>query len=333
MRSHLRTLATSLAVAGVILVGMHTALTQPQGRGRGGQAPPQTPSWSEEQIRQAMSIARVGRRLTPKSWPNGAKIAVNIGFDADNIGIGRGGGPLPVQASSGEYGAVDGTPRILALLDKHQLPATFFIPASSAILNPEMVDLIKKSGRHEIALHGWVHENQSAINNVAEEERLLTQSIAYFEKVLGKRPAGTRAPAWSFSPNSVEVLRKSGLIYDSSMMGLDEPYEIDAKGQPTGLVELPIEWILDDAPYFGANGALPVPELMFKVYRDEFDVAYKEGTLLMLTFHPHVSGHRSRIVQMEKLIEYMKSKPGVWFATAEQIARYVKQAVPKTHEP
>lgn len=110
------------------------------------------------------------------------------------------------------------------------------------------------------------------------------------------------------------------------MMGLDEPYEINANGQPTGLVELPVEWILDDAPYFGANGALPAPELMFKVYRDEFDVAYKEGTLVMLTFHPHVSGHRSRIVQMEKLFTYIKSKPGVWFATAEQVAKYVKQA-------
>jgi peptidoglycan-N-acetylglucosamine deacetylase len=306
-----------------------TELTAPQ-QGRGQTPPAPAPVWSEAQIKQAMSIARVGRRLTPKTWPGGARVAVNIGYDVDNIGLGRGGGPLPAAASSGEYGAVDGLPRILAVLDRLQLPATFFMPVSSAVLNPEMLGLISRSGRHEMALHGWVHESQNAVGNAEEEARLIRQSLDYFEKALGKRPVGTRAPAWSFSPNSVDVLRKSGLLYDSSMMGLDEPYEIDANGQPTGLVELPVEWILDDAPYFGATGALPVPELIFKTYRDEFDVAYKEGTLVMLTFHPHVVGRRSRVVHMEKLFEYIKSKPGVWFATAEQIARYVKQSAGMT---
>ena len=325
MRIHIRTFATVLSIAGLWLAWSHTAQMQPpQGRGGQGQAGP-APVWSEAQIREGMSIARVGRRLTPKSWPGGARVAVNIGYDADNIGLGRGGRTLPGSASSGEYGAVEGVPRILDVLDRLQLPASFFIPVSSAVLNPEMLTLITKSGRHEIALHGWVHESQNAVNNAEEEARLIKQSLDYFEKVTGRRPVGTRAPAWSFSRNSVEVLRKSGLLYDSSMMGLDEPYEIDANGKPTGLVELPVEWILDDAPYFGATGALPVPELIFKTYRDEFDVAYKEGTLTMLTFHPHVVGRRSRAVHMEKLFEYIKSKPGVWFATAEQIARYVKQ--------
>jgi peptidoglycan/xylan/chitin deacetylase (PgdA/CDA1 family) len=321
------TLVFAACLAMFLAAGTQRARSQQ--RGRGGQPPPR-PAWSEDQIREAMTVARVGRRLTPKRWPNGAKVAVSIGYDLDNIGIGR-GGPLPAAASSGEYGAVEGLPRILALLDRQQLPATFFLPVSSAVLNPEMTGLIQRSGRHEIALHGWVHENQNAVNDPDEELRLLTQELDYFQRVLGKRPVGSRAPAWNFSPNSVDALRKAGLLYDSSMMGLDEPYEIEAKGRPSGLVELPVEWILDDAPYFGANGALPVPELIFKTYRDEFDVAYKEGTLVMLTFHPHISGHRSRIVQMEQLFEYIKAKPGVWFGTAEQVARFVKQNAGMTH--
>jgi peptidoglycan-N-acetylglucosamine deacetylase len=324
MKIHLRMLATLCGLAGFVIAASQTARMQPA-RGGGGQTPPPAVNLTEDQIKQSMGIARVGRRLTPKNWPGGAKVAVNIGYDADNISIGRGGGPSPTAAASGEYGAVDGMPRILEVLDRQQLPATFFVPVSSAILNPEMIKMITRSGRHELALHGWVHENQNGVNNPVEEARLLAQSLDYFEKTTGKRPVGSRAPGWNFSPNSVDVLRRSGLLYDSSMMGLDEAYEIDAAGKPTGLVELPVEWILDDAPYFGATGALPVPELIFKVYRDEFDVAYKEGTLVMLTFHPHVSGRRSRVVHMEKLFEYIKSKPGVWFATAEQIARYVKQ--------
>jgi peptidoglycan-N-acetylglucosamine deacetylase len=114
------------------------------------------------------------------------------------------------------------------------------------------------------------------------------------------------------------------------MMAMDQPYELMANSEPTGIIELPVSWIEDDAPYFGRTGALPSPELIFNVYRDEFDVAYREGTMLMLTFHPHIVGRRSRMVHLEKLIAYMKGKPGVWFATAEQIANYVKPQIGKT---
>ena len=119
---------------------------------------------------------------------------------------------------------------------------------------------------------------------------------------------------------------KAGLLYDSSLMGADDPYEVVIDGQNSGLIELPIEWILDDAPYFGQTGALPSPEAIFKVYRDEFDVAYREKSLFILTMHPHVIGHRSRMVELEKFVAYLKSKPGVWFATGEQIANHVKPA-------
>jgi peptidoglycan/xylan/chitin deacetylase (PgdA/CDA1 family) len=184
-----------------------------------------------------------------------------------------------------------------------------------------MVEEIKKRGRHEIGVHGWIHENLVELNDAAEEERLLTQAIDYITKVSGKRPVGYRAPSWAFSQHTLGLIRKAGFLYDSSLMAMDEPYEIISNGQPTGLIELPVEWILDDAPYFGRAGSFPSPAAIFDVYRDEFDRAYQEGTMMMLTMHPHVIGHRSRIVHLEKLIAYMKSKPGVWFATAEEIAR------------
>lgn len=279
--------------------------------------------WTEQQIRDAVAPVRVGRRLTPKVWPNGGKVAVCLSYDIDNEYLAR-GATLPVPSSAGQYGAASGLPRILALLDREKLPASFYIPASSVINHPDMVPAILKSGRHEIGLHGWIHENLPALDDAAEEQRLLQQSIEVLAKAAGKPPVGFRAPSWALSHHTVPILLKSGLLYDSSMMGMDEPYEIVAHGRSTGLIELPVEWILDDAPYFGRTGALPSPELVFKVYKDEFDVAYEEGTMFMLTFHPHVGGHRSWVLHMERLITYMKSKPGVWFATAEQIARYLK---------
>jgi peptidoglycan/xylan/chitin deacetylase (PgdA/CDA1 family) len=280
--------------------------------------------WTEQQIRDAVTPVRVGRKLTPRTWPNGAKVAVCLSYDIDNEYLSRGAG-LPVPNSAGEYGATSGLPRILALLNREQIPASFYIPASSIINHPNMVPAILKGGRHEIALHGWIHENLPALDNAAEEERLLKQSIDLLTKAAGKRPVGFRAPAWAFSHHTLPILLRSGLLYDSSLMGMDEPYELVSHGKPTGLIELPVDWTLDDAPYFGRNGALPSPELVFKMYQDEFDVAYNEGTMFMLTFHPHVGGHRSWVLHMERLIAHMKSKPGVWFATAEQIARYVKE--------
>ena len=119
----------------------------------------------------------------------------------------------------------------------------------------------------------------------------------------------------------MKQVRDAGFLYDSSLMASDDAYEVALDGKPSGIVELPIERILDDAPYFGAaNGSLPAPDLVDKIYRDEFDVAYEEGGLYVLTMHPFYTGHRSRAMWLEKLIAYMKTKPGVWFATHEDVA-------------
>jgi len=316
-----QTVVTFLVLA--MIGGAVAARQQPQ---QPSSVPPLGIDWTPDQLQKAVGAVRAGRKLTPKSWPNGARVAVNFGFDVDNELLAR-NNPLPAPLSQGEYGAVEALPRLLRILDKHQIPASFYIPAVSAMLHPEMVPAIMKSGRHEIGVHGWIHENLPALKDAALEERLLTQSIEYLTKVTGKRPVGFRAPSWAFSPHTLGLIRKAGFLYDSSLMAMDEPYEIVADGQPTGLIELPIEWILDDFPYFSGNasGSLPAPELVFQIYKQEFDVAYEERTLVMLTTHPHVTGHRSRAAQLDQLIAYMKSKPGVWFATAEQIARAVQQ--------
>jgi peptidoglycan/xylan/chitin deacetylase (PgdA/CDA1 family) len=191
-----------------------------------------------------------------------------------------------------------------------------------------MIPAVLKSSRHEVGVHGWMHENLPSIGDAALEARLLSQSIDYLTKATGKRPVGFRAPSWAFSANTLDQILEAGFLYDSSMMAMDEPYEIVANGKPTGLVELPIEWILDDFPYYSGNasGSLPSPESVYQIYKDEFDAAHEERTMMVLTTHPHVSGHRSRVAQLEKLVVYMKTKPGVWFATLEQIAAFVKSA-------
>jgi peptidoglycan/xylan/chitin deacetylase (PgdA/CDA1 family) len=280
-----------------------------------------------DQISAQMFHVSAGKRLKPRAWPNGAKVAVGLSFDVDNATADLATGNLISESiSRGEYGAVDGLPRILRLLDQHQVPASFFIPAVSHLLHPDMIPAILKSGRHEIGVHGWIHEHLPSVNDAAAEQDMLNRAIDTLTRAIGKRPVGYRAPSWQFSQWTMGQVKAAGFLYDSSLMASDDAYEILLDKQPTGVVELPIERIVDDFPYFGSatNGAQPIPDDVEQVFQSEFDVAFDEGGLFILTMHPHITGHRSRVAGLDKLIRHMKAKGNVWFATHEQIARYVK---------
>ena len=282
--------------------------------------------WSDEELRQTVEVARVGRRLTPKSWPNGARVAVCLSFDTDaEAPLLRDGTKSPTTLSASDFGAEVGTHRILEMLDRYQVPATFFVTGVDAMLHPDMMAEILKSGRHEVGVHGWIHEFPPRLAE-GEEERLLDRAIAYLTKATGRRPVGYRAPSWAFSGVTLDLIRKKGFLYDSSLQSLDEPYEIRSRGEDTGLVELAIDWTLTETPYLGQNGHMPSPELLYQLYKGEFDGAYKEGTTFILTLHPYLSGHRAPMEKLNSFVGYMKSKPGVWFATCAQVAQYVKGA-------
>jgi peptidoglycan-N-acetylglucosamine deacetylase len=304
--------------AGVAAALLCAAAAAQQGGGQPGT------KWTEEQLRQAVELARVGRKLTPKSWPNGARVAVCLTFDDDTEApLLRDGTTSPTTLSASDFGAESGTPRILQMLDRYQIPATFFVTAVDAMLHPEMLAGILKSGRHEVGVHGWIHEFPPRLAE-GEEERLLDQAIAYLTKATGKRPTGYRAPSWAFSGSTLDLIRKKGFTYDSSLQALDEPYEIVSRGKATGVVELAIDWTLTETPYLGQNGHMPSPELLYRLYKDEFDGAYEEGTMFVLTLHPYLSGHRAPMRHLEQFVAYMKAKPGVWFATCDEVVRYLK---------
>ncbi len=250
-----------------------------------------------------------------------------LSFDVDNETVqGLRTGRISIGTlSQGEYGSRVALPRIVRLLDREGIPASFFFPAWSLKLAPEQADVIQASGMHEIAVHGWIHESNSGLDG-ATEERLLRQAIDALEEITGERPVGYRAPSWNFSPNTLRIVRELGFLYESSLMADDRPYELLQNGEPTGVVELPVEWILDDAPLYNPRGdSYSPPRDVMQVWIDEFDRAWDEGTMFLLTMHPHISGHRSRIVALEGLIAHIKAKGDVWFATHAEAARYVRE--------
>jgi peptidoglycan-N-acetylglucosamine deacetylase len=281
-------------------------------------------TWEEAAIRRSVGRIRAGRSLAPASWPGGARVAVALSFDSDHETIWlRDGTTHPGKLSQGEYGARAAVPRILALLSRHQIRASFYVPGVCAALRPAEVKGYVDGG-HEVALHGWIHERNTSLPAPAERD-LTLRAADQLARASGVPPAGIRTPSWDFSPETFGIIKELGLRYDSSLMAADGPYEIEADGVPTGVVEIPVDWIRDDAPYFPSDPARPFtpPRDMAVVWRDEFDLAYAERGLFQLTMHPHVIGHRSRIVALMELIDHIKGHEGVWFATHDEVARYV----------
>ena len=287
--------------------------------------------WPEDEWRRRVDHVRAGRSLKPKSWPDGARCAVALSFDSDHeTNELRDGGTSIGRMSWGQYGNRVGVPRILATLSKADVRATFFVPAVVALLYPDEQRRVIGEG-HEIGLHGWIHEVNSNLPE-ADERELHLRAADTIERVTGVRAVGMRTPSWDFSSATLKIERELGLIYDSSLMADDDPYELVEQGVPTGIVELPVEWIRDDAVYFNmvrfqALRPYTPPPAVLDIFRREFDRAYEEGGLFLLTMHPHVTGYRSRIFILEELILHMKNRPGVWFGTHAEVARYVRAAI------
>ena len=285
--------------------------------------------WDEPVWRGHVERVRAGRSLLPAQWPGGARAAVALSFDSDHETLPlRNNITSPGELSVGEYGARAGVPRVLRLLAEFGIPASFYVPAVSALLHPAEVRGYVEAG-HEVALHGWIHERNTQLD-AADERELLLRAADALESVAGVRPVGMRTPSWDFSHATLSIARELGLVYDSSLMADDDPYEILDEGEQTGMVEIPVDWIRDDAPYFVMarfDGVRPYtpPRAVLGIWQDEFRAALAQGGLFQLTMHPHIIGHRSRLVVLRELIEEMHGTEGVWFATHASIAEYCRQ--------
>jgi len=290
---------------------------------------PQEPwQWSEPTWRSLVDRTRAGRTLRPSSWPGGARCAVALSFDSDHeTNELRDGGKSISRLSWGQYGNRVGMPRILDVLRRHDVKASFYVPAVAAMLHADEQRAVVAAG-HDIVIHGWTHERNAVLPHEIERD-LMLRAADTLEKITGVRPVGMRTPSWDFSPNTLAIEQEMGLVYDSSLMADEDCYELLLDGEPSGIVELPVEWIRDDAVYFNMDRFQSLrpytpPEAVFDIFRREFDYAWEHGGLFQLTMHPHVITPRSRIWILEELIRYAKSKQDVWFATHAEVVSHVK---------
>jgi peptidoglycan-N-acetylglucosamine deacetylase len=284
--------------------------------------------WDEPHWRGLVNQVRAGRRLAPARWKGGARCAVALSFDSDHdTNELRDGGKSIGRMSWGQYGNRVGVPRIIDLLDRYGIKASFYVPAVAALLYPDEQKRLVAEG-HEIGIHGWIHELNSVLPYEAERE-LMFRSTDTLEKITGVRPVGLRTPSWDFSPNTLRIETELGLLYDSSLMADEDCYDLVMDGKSTGIVEVPVEWVRDDAVYFMMNRFQSLrpytpPKDVLEIFLREFDAAYQAGGLFQLTMHPHIITPRSRIWILEEIIRHAQAKGDVWFATHAEVASYVK---------
>ena len=286
--------------------------------------------WPREHWQGLLRRVRAGPALRPPAWQDGARCAVALSFDCDHETAELGAGRSAIgRLAWGEFGRRVGVPRILGVLRRHNVPATFFIPAVAALIDPDEPRRIRDAG-HEIGIHGWIHENTSLL--AREDERsLLLRAREALAEMTGMDIVGHRAAQWDLSPNTIAIVREMGLLYDSSLMADEDCYELLVEGERSGVIEVPVEWMRDDAVYFMFSRDPPTrpytpPDAVLDIFRREFDAAYAEGGLFQLVMHPFVIGYRSRIWILDALLQHARCRPGVWFATHADVARFAKAA-------
>lgn len=267
----------------------------------------------------------------PVTWPQGCSSAAAFTFDVDAESALLWGSPQNADRMSvmshQAYGPLVGVPRLLDLLESHHIRSTFFVPGYTAHRYPGVVRDIVAAG-HEIAHHGYLHEQPTAVT-AEEEADNLDRGLDALEEVAGVRPTGYRAPMWDLSWRSPGLLADRGFLYDSSLMDADVPYELDVDGQRS-IVEIPIQWALDDweqycfIPDVTGSGLIETPAKARELWQAEFEGLRAVGGCWVLTNHPFLSGRPSRAAALGELMSHVTGCPDVWVTTLHEIAAHTR---------
>jgi peptidoglycan/xylan/chitin deacetylase (PgdA/CDA1 family) len=260
-------------------------------------------------------------------WPRNARAACAFTFDldAETLWMAR-GVHEPVTLSQGRFGPVEALSRILALLRTHDVRASFFIPAWVAEHHQDAVRAIVDGG-HEVGCHGDEHERVSELPP-DREEAILVRSVEVLTRLGGTRPIGYRAPAWQLSSATLPLLVQYGFAYSSNMMDRLSPYLHPAVGG-RAIVEIPVSWVLDDAPYFMFTGQRTIqpPGPVLQGWLTEFEGITEARGVTNFTFHPQIIGRPSRLTCLRELLEHVRRTPRVWIASLGEISAHYLTSV------
>jgi peptidoglycan-N-acetylglucosamine deacetylase len=260
------------------------------------------------------------------TFPGGKAAAVSLTFDVDAesgwLGEGEEYARRLTILSEGRYGVVRGVPRILNLLARHGIAATFFVPGYTAEHHPGLVETLLEAG-HEVAHHGYLHLRSDKVSPQAQTDEI-ERGLEVFERLGVPAPRGYRSTSWELTPETFELLVKHGFAYDSSCMGDDRPYV--ERWANLEILEIPVHWSLDDWPRFGWNidggGNVADPGELRRAWIAEFESALAERRHTSFTMHPEVIGRPYRLAEFERVVEHIAASGDVWFARLDEVAEH-----------
>ena len=268
-----------------------------------------------------------------------ARLSVAITIDHDAISDSVRRGDSIVKLSHAEFGPRVGAKRILGLLGDRRIPATWFVPGHTLTTFTDDTEAIVAGG-HELACHGWFHEDFAELS-AGEQEDVLGRSVEAARAVTGTAPTGFRAPYWSLGADTLGLVEAAGFRYDSSLMADDyRPYRIrrgdrhsttegTTWGEPGSLVEVPVYWAMDDWPHFepgpGRSG-LSAPSAVLEIWTEELRYAHEHerGGLVMVTVHPECIGRGHRMAMLERFVDAAASFDGVAFERLDTVVERVR---------
>jgi peptidoglycan-N-acetylglucosamine deacetylase len=259
-------------------------------------------------------------------FPEGKRAAASFTFDVDGesafLAMDPTNAQRPGMLSQAQFGPRVGVPLILDVLAKHEIKGSFFVPGVIVEWYPEAVEAIVSAG-HELALHGYTHTPPAQLSRDQEAEEL--EKAYELLSGAGGAVTGYRSPSWDVSPNTLDLLEAKGLVYTSQFMDDFRPYRHPNRS----LVELPVQWILDDWPQFACygpeSGRIRTTAEVEQLWKEEFDGIRAYGGSYILTMHPQVSGRPARLALLDRMIEYVKAHDDVWIATCAEIAAHASE--------
>ena len=299
--------------------------------------------WHKDDFEKSFGTRQAGRFA--ERWPAGVRLAVVVTFDtqgdvdaavaSDMAGSSaaymtcrlRSGAINYCDLTMRQYDVLEGVPRVLRILRKYGVRATFPTCGLTAEWYPEMLKSLVDEG-HEVAAHGYYHAPMDELSD-AEERAEIERATEVIERVTGVKPRGWRCPMYTITVRTLDILRDIGYSWDSDFHDQDFPYVLSKDGR--SIVEIPAghdDWnmYLQASPGAPTMGGTPygTAEGVASTMRAEFDMLYEESAeaprLLQWCMHPKISGRAFRAMVLDRTLEYMKQHEGVWFATCSEIA-------------
>ncbi len=280
-----------------------------------------------------------GRNLPQVRWPDDARIAVSLVvnyeegaeyslLDGDSHHETNGEVPSPVppqqrdlfNESFFEYGSRAGVWRLLRLLDKYQVSATFFCCALALERNPEVAREIAGRG-HEVCGHGYRWEEYHSMDRDSERQAI-EKTVASLTRTTGQRPKGWFTRYGPSVHTRQLVVDEGGFIYDSGALNDDLPHYVPVNGKPWLVVPYSME--TNDARFW--RGGLVSTGDFYEYLKDTLDCPYEEGRthpkMMSMGLHCRIAGRPARSMAVDRFLQYAKGFPGVWFARRVDIARW-----------